>query len=544
MEILRLKNQMAGEFDHAIEECLLHKLPLKQAMGKVLPVLCRYIGSLDVIIRTLDENLEKISLKTQGFRPEWSAAVPREFPEKAFEPEVKTLGSNRLVLASLDVVDRVIGLCGFVFTRPLPPEEMAVKVDLVDTGAELLDNYLEGIASNARKQSITMYSTEALRHRIFEAGADKAVAHLCDELNLEEFLLLYGDTDSALGEDLRYRYYIRGKMEHNSIDSPDKRFLKVVDDKERSLDPADRSFSRLLGEPGIIERPLHNGLNQNLIGKLIFRPAGGGGLNPESMDIIRIFAECLCQRLFDYNRERRYLAKCFCAPDVQRLLGEPDFYNRYLSPREEDIVILYTDITSFTAICEKVLGHATEIGELINTWSRMILDILYRYDGVFDKMVGDCVIGLFGPPFFESSMEKRTRDAIAAAGDILKETIALGKQMGLEEKIREAGIADHLTTSNGIHSGPTSVGFFGPNEDYTGFSSAMNQAARLQGHASAGDVLITETVLTHLPGGPLGIQLVSGVNVDFQGPRMIVVKNVSRPLDYYRCVFSDGANPF
>lgn len=537
ISVLQQKNRMNREFDDAIETCLLEKLPIREALGRVLPVLCRNLGSQDVLIRTIDENMKKISLKSGNFRPEWSALIPREFPDNEFPPMIHNIQGGHLIMASLDVVDQLIGLCGFVFQGEKKPDELEVLTDLVDTAAEMLDNYLEGIASNARKQSITMYSTEALRDRIFEAGADKAVSHLCDELKIDEFILVYGDMDSAMGEDLRYRYYVQGEMEHNSIDSSDPYFKAILDDSKKALDLNDRSFSALLGADGIIEKALQNGLNHSLIGKLIIKPKGGG-LNPESMDIIRIFAECLCQRLFDYNRERRYLAKCFCARDVQRLLSEPNFYKKFLSPREEDIVILYTDLTSFTSICEKVLENASEIGDLINKWSQKILEILYRHDAVFDKMVGDCVIGLFGPPFFESSMEKRVKDALAAAGEIVKETILLGQTLGIEEKIIQAGIADHLTTSNGIHSGPTSVGFFGPNEDYTGFSSAMNQAARLQGHAAAGDVLVTESALAHLPGGPLGIALQDGIAVDFEGPRMIVVKNVSEPLDYFRCSFS------
>ena len=158
------------------------------------------------------------------------------------------------------------------------------------------------------------------------------------------------------------------------------------------------------------------------------------------------------------------------------------------------------------------------MGDLINRWSRLVLDILYRYDGVFDKMVGDCVIGLFGPPFFESSMEDRTEKAIAAAARIVEATEELGREIGLDEKIGEAGIAESLTTSNGIHCGLTSVGFFGPNEDYTGFSSAMNHTARLQGHASSGEILISAAALDNLPGGPLGIAPEKDLTVDFAGP--------------------------
>lgn len=536
IRILQIKNKLSVDFDEIIEQCLLEKLPIRQALVKVLPILCKTIGARHILIRTIDENLEKITMKSSRFPTEAASRIPLDFPEKAFDPQISPIEEGNLIISSLDVVDRVIGLCGFVFTEELSEDEKEIKADLVETASELLDNYLEGIASNARKQSITMFSTEALRNRIFEVGADSAVRHLCKELNIDEFILVYGDADSAMGEDLRYRYYREGEMIHNSIDSSDPAFQEILDDKDKALREEDKSFSLLLGTTGVIEKPLQNGMNQNLIGKLIIKPRDGG-LNPESLDIIRIFAECLCQRLFDYNRERRYLAKCFCAGDVQRLLSEPNFYEKYLSPRVEDIVILYTDITSFTSICEKVLHDASEIGELINQWSQKILEILYRYDGVFDKMVGDCVIGLFGPPFFESSMEKRALDALAAAGDIVKETIELGRYFGIEEKIRVAGIGDHLTTSNGIHCGPTSVGFFGPNEDYTGFSSAMNHAARIQGHAPEGQVLVTSDLLDHLPDHGDGIKLGNGEVLTLEGPSQISVKNVTDPIDYYKCIY-------
>jgi len=530
-EKLEIKNHLNVEFDRIIEKCLLQKLPIKKALSVVMPIICKIIGANDIIIGTIDENLERIVLKSTDYPMSLVRKFPKAFPEKAFEPQVHKDENGFSIMASLDVVDQVIGICAFYFKGESEDENLLWKTDLVDAASELLDNYLEGIASNARKQSITMFSTEALRSRIFEEGADVAVKHLCKQLNIEEFLLLYGDADSAMGEDLRYRYYKEGEMIHNSIDSIRPEYEKLLENKDLVLRDDNHSFSEILGSEGIIEKALQNGMNQNLIGKLIFKPIGGG-LNPESLDIIRIFSECLCQRLFDYNRERRYLAKCFCAKDVQRLLSVPDFYEKYLSPREEDIVILYTDITSFTSICEKVLGNASEIGELINQWSQKILEILYRHDGVFDKMVGDCVIGLFGPPFFESSMEKRGRDAIEAAREIVEETIELGGKLGIEEKIKSAGIGENLTTSNGIHCGPTSVGFFGPNEDYTGFSSAMNHAARLQGHAPAGKVLVTSKVLSH-------IEKETIKEVDFEGPFEITVKNVSEPLEYFNCVYID-----
>lgn len=536
MTVLKIKERLNSEFDRVIEDCLNEKLPVRQALRRVLPVICRIIGAEQMMIRTMDEELSPFVFRSKGFRKEWASDLPAVLPETGFPPRTLSLEEAHIVTVSLDVTDRLIGVCAFAFPGGTGPGILGIRADLAETAAEHLDNYLEGIASGARKQMIAMESTEALRSRIFEEGADKAVSLLCRELALEEFVLIYGDSDAPSGAELRYRFYRNGEMKHNSIEDDEKAFLDLLERPEKTLNPEDRSFSALIEKGGVQEKPLRNGLNSTLIGKLVFR-SRKGGLTPEGRDIIEIFAECLCQRLFDYNRERRSLAKCFCARDVQRLLGEPDFYNRWLSPREEDIVILYSDISSFTSICEKVLDSASAVGDLINRWSRLVLEILYRYDGVFDKMVGDCVIGLFGPPFFESPMENRTEKAVAAAVRIVEATEALGRETGLEERIRKAGVADRLTTSNGIHCGLTSVGFFGPNEDYTGFSSAMNHTARLQGHASSGEILISSAALDKLSGGPLGIAPERDLAVDFAGPWEIAVKNVTRPLEFYRCLY-------
>jgi class 3 adenylate cyclase len=66
----------------------------------------------------------------------------------------------------------------------------------------------------------------------------------------------------------------------------------------------------------------------------------------------------------------------------------------------------------------------------------------------------------------------------------------------------------------------------------------MNHASRLQGHASGGEILVTTVLLKNLPGGPLGIAPREDLIVEFAGPWEIAVKNVTKPLEYYRCYFN------
>ena len=65
--------------------------------------------------------------------------------------------------------------------------------------------------------------------------------------------------------------------------------------------------------------------------------------------------------------------------------------------------MLYCDIAGFTRISEQVLKEPRLIGKLVNTWSEKVVEIVWRTGGVFDKMVGDCVIGIFGTPFDDRS---------------------------------------------------------------------------------------------------------------------------------------------
>jgi class 3 adenylate cyclase len=65
------------------------------------------------------------------------------------------------------------------------------------------------------------------------------------------------------------------------------------------------------------------------------------------------------------------------------------------------------------------------------------------------------------------------------------------------------------------------VGLFGPNEAYTGFSSGMNNTARLQGVATRDQILCMDTFVNTL-----------GSDAEFGPEEHAQVKNVADPLRY------------
>ena len=73
---------------------------------------------------------------------------------------------------------------------------------------------------------------------------------------------------------------------------------------------------------------------------------------------------------------------------------------------------------------------------------------------------------------------------------------------------------------------------FGPNDDYTCFSSHMNQTARLQDHADYGQTLISHELYKLIQ------EHKQELGLSFNDPQQMHAKNVKDPIDYYEVNFS------
>jgi class 3 adenylate cyclase len=84
---------------------------------------------------------------------------------------------------------------------------------------------------------------------------------------------------------------------------------------------------------------------------------------------------------------------------------------------------------------------------------------------------------------------------------------------------RKEGVA----VSTGVNLAPLFVGTFGPNSNFTGFSSGMNNTARLQGCAKRDEILVMADSITQLP---------EGHKFRFSEELNATVKNVAAPLRF------------
>jgi adenylate cyclase len=523
-EELRRLRQLNQAVDDLLENSLRGRENLAQTFSRALPILCSLSGARAVAVTAINEELQEETWSHGDFAPLLPAKALVDHPRG-----VHRFGADTLATQPLDVAGQVVGRLGFLFegdrTAPAPA---AAAMRVLDTVAEELDTVLVQIQTASEKQRLILQVNEHLANPVFEVGMDRAVLCIAEKVLLPGMMLVYRDAvDSAV---LHYRAWRGGVLEH---DSGRKRW-PAMDEAIAAcggelISRGDARLRKAVGAPRMIETLLISGASSSRpLGKLVVW-SEGQGFGAYALDIVTVVGSALAQRLMDYNRERIHLSQFFSSRVIDELLRDPTYEKSYLSPREEEVGILFADINGFTRICEQVLESPSRIGHFVDRWSGGVVDILWKHGGVFDKMVGDCVIGLFGPPFFRSSRQQRAEAVVRAAQDIQALTRQISAELPEAERIRQVLQTRGLGVAIGVNLAPAFCGLFGPNQDYTGFSTGMNQTARLQSlggfrqtlvMARAREALVdsADPALRALRFGPLC---------------EVAVKNVSQPLRYF-----------
>ncbi|MCX5785077.1 MAG: adenylate/guanylate cyclase domain-containing protein [Elusimicrobia bacterium] len=504
--------------DSILETCARKKLGLKATLDIFLPKIAQEFGTDAAALETSNEDLNKEVFS-------WKAAPAFELGKTPAKVSVAGSRGLQWVSQPLDLDGRRVGTLAFGYRGSVNvDEDYRARLNAV---CEELDGTLWNIQSAALKQKLMERMTRCLTRSVLRDAIDEAVVALHAEIPFRHLGLVYLNDDAAEGERIQYRIYRGRRCVHDSEQRPHKALsLAIKTHGIHLLDPERHMVRRLLGlNEGIGFTLSGRAAGAAQLGKLVTEVKNG--LSTFGRDLMSIFANSISQRLIDYNRERRHMAKFFSPSTVSELLSDPDYMRKHLSPRVKTIAILYVDINSFTKLCEKGLRRPDRIGDFVDYWSEGAVRIAWNHGGTFDKMVGDCVIIHFGPPFFRESQAGCARQAALAALEIQDFTARLGnlpRYRGLAGKIKAKG----LGVAAGVNLCPAAVGLFGPNHDFTAFSSGMNQAARLQSKAGFRETLVMASAKDAM----LKAGLAGGLR--FEGPYETEAKNVAKPLRYFR----------
>lgn len=151
------------------------------------------------------------------------------------------------------------------------------------------------------------------------------------------------------------------------------------------------------------------------------------------------------------------------------------------SSERRPITILFADIAGSTAIAERLDPEdwTSLIGEAFKRMNRTI----ERYGGTIARLMGDGVLAFFGAP---TAHEDDPERAVRCGLDMVRAIDELAAA-------QHAPGAGDLRVRVGINTGPVVVGVVGTEtaNEYTAMGDAVNVAARMQGSARPGSVLVT-----------------------------------------------------
>lgn len=204
---------------------------------------------------------------------------------------------------------------------------------------------------------------------------------------------------------------------------------------------------------------------------------------------ITVFALCLVhffvhfviaieERRITIERFSRYLA-----PEVARRISDMSIEEAW-PVKEEDIAVMFADIHSFTSISEKVAPN--ELVSMLRVFFDEMLESTFKFNGTCDKMIGDCVMALFGIPLPVEDYEYK---AVLAALDMKKkaESGAVKTDMGNGPEPISIGI--------GIACGKVVCGEMGSRKyrvEYTALGDTVNVASRIEDISGSNEILISE----------------------------------------------------
>ena len=141
-----------------------------------------------------------------------------------------------------------------------------------------------------------------------------------------------------------------------------------------------------------------------------------------------------------------------------------------LETSERLITVLFTDITGFTGLSERMAPD--DVAALLNHHFSMIAACVEAEGGTIDKYLGDSVMAFWGAPErYEDSADRACRTAIAIA-----------RAAHAENAARQARGEAPIRLRIGIHKGSVVVGNIGSpgRVNYTVVGDSVNIAERLQ----------------------------------------------------------------
>lgn len=134
--------------------------------------------------------------------------------------------------------------------------------------------------------------------------------------------------------------------------------------------------------------------------------------------------------------------------------------------------------------------EASRVVTLLNRFFDKMIDVVFKYNGTLDKIIGDELMVLYGAPL------KKTDDILNAVNTAKEMFVSLDN---FNKKMNDDGFPK-LNIGIGINYGKVICGNIGSEQqmNYTVIGDTVNLASRLCSAAKPGEIIISDSVYNSL----------------------------------------------
>jgi adenylate cyclase len=191
------------------------------------------------------------------------------------------------------------------------------------------------------------------------------------------------------------------------------------------------------------------------------------------LTMIVIYLGITIYRYIKEEREKKKIRNAFqyylTSSVINEMLKDPTKLK--LGGDRKDLTVLFSDIRGFTTISEKLTPE--ELVRLLNEYFTAMTKVVFKYEGLLDKYMGDAIMAVFGAPLDQPDHPQRA--CFTALG-------MLDELHRLQKKWQEEG-RPVLNIGVGVNTGDMVVGNMGSEMrfNYTVMGDMVNLGSRLEG---------------------------------------------------------------
>jgi len=191
------------------------------------------------------------------------------------------------------------------------------------------------------------------------------------------------------------------------------------------------------------------------------------------LTMLAVYLGITVYRYVSEEKEKKKIRGAFqyylTASVINEMLKDPTKLK--LGGDKKDLSVLFSDIRGFTTISEKLTPE--ELVSLLNEYLTVMTDIVFEYEGLLDKYMGDAIMAVYGAPLNQPDHAKRACLTALAMMDELRK---------LQDKWQKEN-RPVLDIGIGINTGEMVVGNMGSQMrfDYTVMGDMVNLGSRLEG---------------------------------------------------------------